>query len=69
MVVIHRYNQDQWNAMHMLKTSLRYMKGNNTEGQFDNAISKQRAAWKHFLTGAPFRKELPDQEEGGAVAA
>lgn len=57
--------------MKMLKTSLAYMKTENSEGRFDNAIPKQRAALKHFFTGAPFRKELPptDEEEPAAAAA
>lgn len=55
--------------MGMLKSSLRYMKGNNSEGRFTEAITKQRAAFKHFIAGTPFREELPDEPEGGALAA
>lgn len=55
--------------MKMLKSSLEYMKPNNAEGRFDNAIPKQRAALKHLMTGAPFRKELPEEEEPAAACA
>lgn len=55
--------------MHMLKTSLSFMKTNNDEGRFDEAIPKQRAALKHFISGAPFRKELPEEEEPAAACA
>jgi len=69
MSTINIYNRDQWNAMKMLKSSLAYMKPNNGEGRFDAAIPKQRAALKHLMTGAPFRKELPDEEEPAAACA
>ena len=55
--------------MKMLKSNLAYMRPNNNEGQFDNAISKQAAALKYFFTGGPFRTELPDEEEPAAVIA
>lgn len=56
--------------MQNLKSSLQYMKSNNLNGIYDKAIQKQRAVFKYFLSGAAYRKELPEsQEEPAAKAA
>ena len=69
MVVINQYSQPQWLAMKMLKSSLAYMRMNNSDGVYDNALTKQRNVWKHFLRHPDYRTELPDEEGAAAVAA
>lgn len=53
--------------MKMLKSNLAFMKPNNSDGRYDSAIDKQKRAFKYFVTGAPYREELPE-EEGPAAA-
>lgn len=49
--------------MQMLKSSLRFMKSNNAENQYENAITKQSSMLKFMMTDPGYRQELPDEEE------
>lgn len=51
-----------------LKSSLKYMSQNNSDGVYDIAISKYRSALKFFMNSPEYRKELPSGE-GVANAA
>ena len=57
MGTVIKYQQDQWRAMINLKSSLKFMKENNEEGRYDNALEKQSKAFRYFLTSVPERVE------------
>lgn len=46
-----------------LKSSLQFMKQNNTEGRYDQALEKNKSLFKYFLT------EVPERVETAAYAA
>ena len=69
MSTINQYTQPQWNALKNLKTSLSFMKHNNVDGRYDDALSRQRSVWKYFLNGEEYRRELPEEEDNAAAAA
>lgn len=46
-----------------LKSSILFMKQNNSEGRYDSALEKQKNLFKYFLT------EVPERVETAALAA
>jgi len=62
MVTIIKYKPAQWLAMLSLKSSLKYMQGNNEFlpelkiGRYDRALEKNRKTLKYFLTEVPERE-------------
>jgi len=55
MGTVIQFQQNEWLAMCNLKSAIAFMRSNNEEGRYDQAIEKQKKTLKYFMTEVPTR--------------